>query len=163
MKFRESFRPFAPAVLRESLTKWFELDVDSPYMLFVADVARAHRIDSPEANADLPWLDRLKTARSDIPAATHVDGSARIQTVHTETNPRFHALISAFAKRTGCPVLVNTSFNVRGEPIVCTPEDAFRCFMGTRIDSLAIGNCFLRKDEQDETLARRYHQEIEPD
>ena len=163
VKFRESFRPFAPAVLRESLTKWFELDVDSPYMLFVADVARAHRIDSPEANADLPWLDRLKTARSDIPAATHVDGSARIQTVHTETNPRFHALISAFAKRTGCPVLVNTSFNVRGEPIVCTPEDAFRCFMGTRIDSLAIGNCFLRKDEQDETLARRYHQEIEPD
>jgi len=163
VKFRESFRPFAPAVLREPLTKWFELDVDSPYMLFVADVARAHRIDSPEANADLPWLDRLKTARSDIPAATHVDGSARIQTVHTETNPRFHALISAFAKRTGCPVLVNTSFNVRGEPIVCTPEDAFRCFMGTRIDSLAIGNCFLRKDEQDETLARRYHQEIEPD
>jgi carbamoyltransferase len=163
VKFRESFRPFAPAVLRESLTEWFELDVDSPYMLFVADVARAHRIGSPDADSGARWLDRLKIPRSDIPAATHVDGSARIQTVHDQTNPRFHALISAFAKRTGCPVLVNTSFNVRGEPIVCTPEDAFRCFMGTRIDSLAIGNCFLRKDEQDETLARRYHQEIEPD
>jgi carbamoyltransferase len=163
VKFRESFRPFAPAVLRESLSQWFELDVDSPYMLLVAEVARAHRIDSPEVNADVGWLDRLRIHRSDIPAATHVDGSARIQTVHAGTNPRFHALISAFANRTSCPVLVNTSFNVRGEPIVCTPEDAFRCFMGTRIDSLAIGNCFLRKDEQDETLARRYHQEIEPD
>jgi len=163
VKFRESFRPFAPAVLRESLTEWFELDVDSPYMLLVADVARAHRIDSPGVNVDTPWLDRLKVPRSDIPAATHVDGSARIQTVHPNTNPRFHALISAFAKRTNCPVIVNTSFNVRGEPIVCTPDDAFRCFMGTNIDSLAIGNCFLRKNEQDETLARRYHQEIEPD
>jgi len=163
VKFRESFRPFAPAVLRESLTEWFELDVDSPYMLFVADVASAHRIGSPDSNIGARWLDRLKIPRSDIPAATHVDGSARIQTVHTETNPRFHALISAFAKRTSCPVLVNTSFNVRGEPIVCTPEDAFRCFMGTRIDSLAIGNCFLRKDEQDEKLARRYDQEVEPD
>jgi carbamoyltransferase len=163
VKFRESFRPFAPAVLRESLTEWFELDVDSPYMLLVAEVARAHRIDSPVAEADLQWLDRLKLPRSDIPAATHVDGSARIQTVHTQTNARFHALISGFAKRTGCPVLVNTSFNVRGEPIVCTPEDAFRCFMGTGIDSLAIGNCFLRKDEQDEKLARSYAQEIEAD
>jgi carbamoyltransferase len=163
VKFRESFRPFAPAILRESLAEWFELDVDSPYMLLVADVARAHRIESPSSNVNLPWLERLKIARSDIPAATHVDGSARIQTVHTQTNPRFHALISAFAKRTNCPVLVNTSFNVRGEPIVCTPEDAFRCFMGTKIDSLTIGNCFLRKSEQDETLARRYHQEIEPD
>jgi carbamoyltransferase len=163
VKFRESFRPFAPAVLRESLTEWFELDVDSPYMLFVADVALAHRIDFAGANVDLPWLDRLKIPRSDIPAATHVDGSARIQTVHKQTNPRFHALISAFAKRTNCPVLVNTSFNVRGEPIVCTPEDALRCFMGTTMDSLAIGNCFLRRNEQDETFARRYHQDIEPD
>ena len=163
VKFRESFRPFAPAILRESLSEWFDLDVDSPYMLLVADVARAHRTESPEGNANLPWLDRLKIPRSDIPAATHVDGSARIQTVHAQTNPRFHALISAFANRTNCPVLVNTSFNVRGEPIVCTPEDAFRCFMGTRIDSLAIGNCFLPRNEQDETLARRYHQDIEPD
>ncbi|HEV2017036.1 MAG TPA: carbamoyltransferase [Gemmatimonadaceae bacterium] len=163
VKFRESFRPFAPAVLRESSSEWFEMDADSPYMLFVADVATAHRTDSTEAKGDLGWLDRLRIPRSDIPAATHVDGSARIQTVHAQTNARFHALISAFAKRTNCPVLVNTSFNVRGEPIVCTPEDAFRCFMGTRIDSLAIGNCFLRKDEQDEKLARRYDQEIEPD
>jgi carbamoyltransferase len=163
VKFRESFRPFAPAVLRESLAEWFELDVDSPYMLFVANIARTHRTDSARANVNLPWLDRLKIPRSDIPAATHVDGSARIQTVHAQTNARFHALISAFAKHTGCPVLVNTSFNVRGEPIVCTPEDAFRCFIGTRIDSLAIGNCFLRKTEQDENLAHRYHQETEPD
>ena len=163
VKFRESFRPFAPAVLRESSSEWFEMDVDSPYMLFVAHVATAHRTDSTEANGNLGWLDRLRIPRSDIPAATHVDGSARIQTVHAQTNARFHALISAFAKRTGCPVLVNTSFNVRGEPIVCTPEDAFRCFMGTRIDSLAIGNCFLRKEEQDEKLARGYDAEIEPD
>ncbi|HEY3113660.1 MAG TPA: carbamoyltransferase [Gemmatimonadaceae bacterium] len=163
VKFRESFRPFAPAILRESLSDWFELEVDSPYMLFVADVARVHRIDSPEESGDLKWVERLRILRSDIPAATHVDGSARIQTVHKQTNPRFHQLISAFAERTGCPVLVNTSFNVRGEPIVCTPEDAFRCFMGTRIDALAIGNCFLRKGEQDETLARRYDQGIDPD
>ena len=163
VKFRESFRPFAPAVLRESSSEWFEMDVDSPYMLFVAHVATAHRTDSTEANGNLGWLDRLRIPRSDIPAATHVDGSARIQTVHAQTNARFHALISAFAKRTSCPVLVNTSFNVRGEPIVCTPEDAFRCFMGTRIDSLAIGNCFLRKEEQDEKLARGYDAEIEPD
>jgi carbamoyltransferase len=163
VKFRESFRPFAPAVLRESLTEWFDLAVDSPYMLFVADVARAHRIDSPQANADLQWLDRLRIPRSDIPAATHVDGSARIQTVYKQTNPRFHMLISAFAKRTGCPVLVNTSFNVRGEPIVCTPDDAFRCFMGTRLDSLAIGNCFLRKADQDDSLGRQYEQKFDAD
>jgi carbamoyltransferase len=163
VKFRESFRPFAPAVLRELLTEWFELDTDSPYMLFVADVARAHRIDSPQANVHLQWLDRLRIPRSDIPAATHVDGSARIQTVYKQTNPRFHMLISAFAKRTGCPVLVNTSFNVRGEPIVCTPDDAFRCFMGTGLDSLAIGNCFLRKADQDDSLGRQYEQKFEAD
>ena len=163
VKFRESFRPFAPAVLRESLAEWFDLRVDSPYMLFVADVAESHRIASGEEKMGMPWSDRVRIPRSDIPAATHVDGSARIQTVHRETNARFHALISAFAKRTGCPLLVNTSFNVRGEPIVCAPEDAFRCFMGTRIDALAIGNCFLRKEEQDDKLARRYHREIEPD
>jgi carbamoyltransferase len=163
VKFRESFRPFAPAVLRESLTEWFELDTDSPYMLFVAGVARAHRIHSPQANVDLQWLDRLRIPRSDIPAATHVDGSARIQTVYKHTNPRFHMLISAFGKRTGCPVLVNTSFNVRGEPIVCTPDDAFRCFMGTRLDCLAIGNCFLRKADQDDSLGRQYEQKFEAD
>jgi carbamoyltransferase len=154
VKFRESFRPFAPAVLRESLAEWFELDVDSPYMLLVADVAARHR--APPSVDKARGFDRLRIPRSDIPAATHVDGSARIQTVHRDTNPRFHNLISVFAQRTGCPVLVNTSFNVRGEPIVCTPEDAFRCFMGTRLDSLAIGNCFLRKEDQDESLARQY-------
>src|SRR6266480_318058 len=163
VKFRESFRPFAPAILRESLGDWFELEIDSPYMLFVADVARAHRIHSPEARGDLKWGDRLRILRSDIPAATHVDGSARIQTVHAQTNLRFHQLISAFAERTGCPVLVNTSFNVRGEPIVCTPEDAFRCFMGTELDALAAGNCYLRKEGQDPALKRNYETAFEPD
>ncbi|HEX9249292.1 MAG TPA: carbamoyltransferase [Gemmatimonadaceae bacterium] len=163
IKFRESFRPFAPAVLRESLTDWFDLDVDSPYMLFVADVAARHRIHAPAAVENAPGLERLKIPRSDIPAATHVDGSARVQTVHRETNPRFHDLLSAFAARTGCPVLVNTSFNVRGEPIVCTPDDAFRCFMGTRLDSLAVGNCFLRKADQDDSLRRQYEQQFEAD
>jgi carbamoyltransferase len=163
IKFRESFRPFAPAVLRESLTDWFDLDVDSPYMLFVADVTKRHRIHAPIAVESASGLERLKIPRSDIPAATHIDGSARIQTVHRETNPRFHNLLSAFAARTGCPVLVNTSFNVRGEPIVCTPDDAFRCFMGTGLDSLAIGNCFLRKADQDHSLSRQYEQKFDAD
>ncbi|HMI43779.1 MAG TPA: carbamoyltransferase [Gemmatimonadaceae bacterium] len=163
IKFRESFRPFAPAVLRESLTDWFDLDVDSPYMLFVADVAARHRIHAPAAVENASGLERLKIPRSDIPAATHVDGSARIQTVHRETNPLFHDLLSAFAAKTGYPVLVNTSFNVRGEPIVCTPDDAFRCFMGTGLDSLAIGNCFLRKADQDDSLGRQYEQKFEAD
>jgi len=163
VKFRESFRPFAPAVLRESLADWFDLDVNSPYMLIVADVAASHRVDPPTAMKKLSGFERLEMPRSDIPAATHVDGSARIQTVHRETNPRFHDLLSAFAARTGCPVLVNTSFNVRGEPIVCTPDDAFRCFMGTRLDSLAIGNCFLRKSDQAEALARSYEQSFPAD
>jgi len=163
IKFRESFRPFAPAVLRESLTDWFDLDVDSPYMLFVADVAARHRIHAPAAVENASGLERLKIPRSDIPAATHVDGSARIQTVHRETNPLFHDLLSAFAAQTGYPVLVNTSFNVRGEPIVCTPDDAFRCFMGTGLDSLAIGNCFLRKADQDDSLGRQYEQKFEAD
>jgi carbamoyltransferase len=162
IKFRESFRPFAPAVLRESLTDWFDLNVDSPYMLFVADVAAPHRIHAQGA-ADERGFGRLGVPRSDIPAATHVDGTARIQTVHRETNPRFHQLLSAFAARTGCPVLINTSFNVRGEPIVCTPDDAFRCFMGTELDSLAIGNCFLRKADQDHSLSRRYERKFEAD
>ena len=152
-----------PAVLRESLADWFDLDVDSPYMLLVANVTARHRMDPPTAMEKLSWFERLKMPRSDIPAATHIDGSARIQTVHRETNPRFHDLLSAFAARTGCPVLVNTSFNVRGEPIVCTPEDAFRCFMGTRLDSLAIGNCFLLKGDQEESLARQYEQSFPPD
>jgi len=161
IKQRESFRPFAPAVLREDLSDWFDLDVDSPYMLLVADVALAHRRDVEDRA--LFGIDKLNAPRSDIPAVTHVDYSARIQTVHRETNPRFHALLSEFKRVTGCPVLVNTSFNVRGEPIVCTPEDAFRCFMGTEIEVLAIGNCYLRKDEQDPALRQNYESKFQPD
>jgi carbamoyltransferase len=154
IKYRESFRPFAPAVLRERLADWFELDEDSPYMLLVADVAaRRRRAMTPEEQ-QLFGLDKLNVPRSEIPAVTHVDDSARVQTVHAETNPRFHALLRAFEARTGCPVLVNTSFNVRGEPIVCTPEDAFRCFMGCELDVLAVGNLYLVKSEQDQSLKR---------
>jgi len=163
VKYRESFRPFAPAVLREDVSDWFELDCDSPYMLLVADVVERRRLPmSPEQKA-LFGIEKLNVPRSDIPAVTHVDYSARIQTVHRESNPRYHALISAFKQRTGCPVIVNTSFNVRGEPIVCTPEDAFRCFMGTEIEALAIGNCFLRKEAQDPALAQNYKTSFEPD
>jgi carbamoyltransferase len=145
IKFRESFRPFAPAVLREALSEWFELDTDSPYMLLVADVAERHRI--PHASP-AQGLDKLRQPQSTIPAVTHVDGSARIQTVSIEDNPRFHALLSAFHGRTGCPVLINTSFNVRGEPIVCTPTEAYRCFMRTELDALVMGNLVLHKEEQ---------------
>jgi len=156
VKYRESFRPFAPAVLREDVAGWFEMDGDSPYMLLVADVRDEHRVPMPADAAELSGIDRLNVPRSNIPAVTHVDHSARIQTVHRETNPRFHALLSEFKALTGCPVLVNTSFNVRGEPIVCTPAEAFRCFMGTQIESLAIGNCYLRKASQDASLERGY-------
>jgi carbamoyltransferase len=156
VKFRESFRPFAPSVLREDVADWFELETNSPYMLLVADVVERRRLAmSPEQRA-LFGIDKLNVARSEIPAVTHVDNSARIQTVHADTNPRYHALLTAFKRRTGCPVLVNTSFNIRGEPIVCTPEDAFRCFMGTEIDVLVAGNCFLRKADQSPTLAHDY-------
>ena len=147
VKYRESFRPFAPSVLREDVAEWFELDADSPYMLLVADVRDEHRRKMTAEEQALFGIDKLNVPRSDIPAVTHVDYSARIQTVHRETNPRYHALISRFKQLTGCPVLVNTSFNVRGEPIVCTPEDAFRCFMGTEIEVLAVGNCYLKKEE----------------
>ena len=133
VKFRESFRPFAPAVTREAVSDWFDLDTDSPYMLLVANVRKDRCISMPEDAKNLFGIEKLNIPRSDIPAVTHVDYSARIQTVSTETNPRFHALLTAFERRTGCPVLVNTSFNVRGEPIVCLPEDAYRCFMGTEI------------------------------
>ena len=163
VKYRESFRPFAPAVLREDVAEWFDLDGDSPYMLLVADVARRHRrAMRPEEDA-LFGIDKLNVPRSHIPAVTHVDYSARLQTVHRETNPLFHALLAAFKARTGCPVLVNTSFNVRGEPIVCTPEDAFRCFMGTEIEALAIGNCLLRRDAQSAALRRSYKDAFELD
>jgi carbamoyltransferase len=148
VKYRESFRPFAPSVLREHVAEWFELDVDSPYMLLVADVVASRRRELSESEKRLLGIEKLQVPRSDIPAVTHVDYSARIQTVHEETNPRYHRLISKFHELTGCPMVVNTSFNVRGEPIVCTPEDAFRCFMGTEIELLAIGNCLLRKERQ---------------
>ncbi len=156
VKYRESFRPFAPSVLREDVADWFDMDGDSPYMLLVADVDKSRlRRMSDEENA-LFGIDKLNVARSDIPAVTHVDYSARIQTVHRQTNPRYHALISKFKELTGCPVIINTSFNVRGEPIVCTPEDAFRCFMGTGIEVLVIGNCLLKKEDQNPALIKDY-------
>jgi carbamoyltransferase len=163
VKYRESFRPFAPAVLREDVADWFELDGDSPYMLLVADVVARRRRQMSEAEQKLFGIEKLNVPRSDIPAVTHVDYSARIQTVHAATNPRYHALISAFKQQTGCPVIVNTSFNVRGEPIVGTPEDAFRCFMGTEIEALAVGNCFLKKEDQDPALKLNYETAFELD
>jgi carbamoyltransferase len=156
VKYRESFRPFAPAVLREDVAEWFDLDTDSPYMLLVAAVKESHQRSMKEPERALFGIDKLNVPHSDIPAVTHIDYSARIQTVHRETNPRFHALISRFKAITGCPVVVNTSFNVRGEPIVCAPEDAFRCFMGTEIEMLAVGNCILRKDDQNPALKQDY-------
>ena len=148
IKFRESFRPFAPSVLREQVAEWFELDVDSPYMLLVAPVRRERRIAMTEAQQRLFGVEKLNVPRSEIPAVTHVDHSARIQTVHRETNPLYHALLGRFEALTGCPVLVNTSFNVRGEPIVCTPKDAYLCFMRTEMDALALGSCVLEKGRQ---------------
>ena len=163
IKYRESFRPFAPSVLRERVSDWFELDCDSPYMLLVADVVRSRRREMTREEKQLFGIDKLNVPRSEIPAVTHVDYSARVQTVHEDTNPRYYALLSAFERKTGCPVLVNTSFNVRGEPIVCTPEDAFRCFMGSELDALAAGNCYLRKEGQDPALKRNYETAFEPD
>ena len=163
IKFRESFRPFAPSVRYEDVAEWFELEEASPYMLLVADVAEKRRLAMTEAQKALFGIDKLNVPRSEIPAVTHVDYSARVQTVHRETNPRFHKLLSQFRARTGCPVLVNTSFNVRGEPIVCTPEDAFRCFMGTELDVLAIGNCLLEKEQQLPTLKLDYSNAFDPD
>ena len=156
VKYRESFRPFAPSVLREDVNNWFELDNDSPYMLIVADVREDIRRTMTEEEKELFGIEKLNVKRSEIPAVTHVDYSARVQTVHADTNPRYHALISKFKALTGCPVVVNTSFNVRGEPIVCTPSDAFRCFMGTELDVLVIGNFFLQKQAQDPALAENY-------
>lgn len=156
VKYRESFRPFAPSVLREDVADWFELDGDSPYMLLVANVQEALCREMSEEESGLFGIDKLNVQRSTIPAVTHVDYSARIQTVHVESNPRYHALISKFKDLTGCPVVVNTSFNVRGEPIVNTPEDAFRCFMGTDLDALAVGDFYLEKADQDPALAENY-------
>ena len=163
IKYRESFRPFAPAVLAEEAAAWFELDCESPYMLLVADVRPERRLRLDGSDRSLFGIDKLKVARSQIPAVTHVDFSARVQTVHQETAPRFHALLARFKDLTGCPVLINTSFNIRGEPIVATPEDAFRCFMGTDLDMLAVGDCILLKERQDPTLKRDYRSEVKPD
>lgn len=162
VKYRESFRPFAPSVLREKVSEWFELDTDSPYMLLVANVVERRRKAMTEAQRELFGIEKLNVPRSDIPAVTHVDFSARIQTVHRDTNPAYHALISAFERLSGCPVIVNTSFNVRGEPIVCTPAEAFRCFMGTEIEVLAVGNCFMRKEDQT-ALRQNYETAFERD
>jgi carbamoyltransferase len=163
IKYRESFRPFAPSVLREDLSDYFDLSVDSPYMLLVADVMPNLRIPMNDGDEKLFGIDKLNVVRSSIPAVTHVDYSARIQTVRSDTNARYHALLTKFKARTGCAVLVNTSFNVRGEPIVCTPEDAFRCFMGTEMETLVIGNCFLIKGDQDASLRQNYENEFELD
>jgi carbamoyltransferase len=163
IKFRESFRPFAPAVLREHVHEWFDLDGESPYMLLVADVRSSRRLATPDAAKDLWGIEKLHVPRSMIPAVTHVDYSARIQTVRRDTNPVYYDIIHAFYRLTACPVIVNTSFNVRGEPIVCTPEDAFRCFMGTELDMLAIGNCILRKHEQLPALRLDYKNAFAPD
>lgn len=163
VKYRESFRPFAPSVLREDVQDWFDIDVDSPYMLMVADVAQSRQSPMTAEQQKLFGIDKLNIPRSSIPAITHVDYSARIQTVHADTNPRYHRLISRFKELTGCPVLVNTSFNVRGEPIVCTPEDAFHCLMGTGIEFLAVGNCVMRKEDQNPALLRDYRNAYELD
>jgi carbamoyltransferase len=150
IKYRESFRPFAPSVLDEDVSRYFEHDRPSPYMLIVAPVHPSIRLPMTEGQQQLFGIERLHVPRSELPAITHVDYSARIQTVHSDTNPRYHGLLKAFGKKTGCPVLVNTSFNVRGEPIVCTPEDAYRCFMRTEMDYLVIDNLLLAKPDQPE-------------
>ncbi len=163
VKYRESFRPFAPSVLREDVDKWFKINVDSPYMLLVAEVLENKKIEMTAEEKKLFGIDKLNIKRSDIPAVTHVDYSARIQTVHSETNPKYYSLIKKFKDITNCPVLINTSFNVRGEPIVNTPSDAFNCFMGTEMDKLVIGNCFLDKKKQNKNLEKDYKNQFELD
>ena len=163
VKYRESFRPFAPSVLREDVTEWFYMDGNSPYMLLVDGIQHEKRRPINSAEAKLFGIEKLNIKRSEIPAVTHVDYSARIQTVHKETNPKYHALISLFKEKTGCGVLVNSSFNVRGEPIVCTPGDAFKCFMGTDIEMLVIGNCILWKEQQEESLTENYKERCKLD
>jgi carbamoyltransferase len=163
VKYRESFRPFAPAVLREDVSEWFEHSADSPYMLIVADVREDKRRQMTAEEQALFGIDKLNVSRSEIPAVTHIDYSARIQTVHSDTNPLFHKLLGRFKALTGCPILVNTSFNVRGEPIVCTPEEAFRCFMGNELDVLVVGNCVLQKAEQDPALKIDYSASLDAD
>jgi carbamoyltransferase len=163
IKFRESFRPFAPAVLREHVHEYFEMreGQDSPYMLLVAPVRKDKLVATPENG--VKGIDKLKQIRSVVPAITHVDNSARVQTIDPERHPRFHRIVSAFKRKTGCPVVINTSFNVRGEPIACTPEDAFRCLMGTEIEMLVIGNCILQKEWQNSNLVLNYRDAFDPD
>jgi carbamoyltransferase len=156
VKYRESFRPFAPSVLIEDLSEWFDLNVESPYMLLVANVREERCLAMTERQKQLFGIDKLNVPRSEIPAVTHIDYSARVQTVSRQTNPLYHALISRFRELTACPVLINTSFNVRGEPIVCTASDAFRCFMGSEIETLIVGNCFLQKEDQNPGLKLDY-------
>ena len=163
VKYRESFRPFAPSILKEDLTNWFDINVNSPYMLMVANINKSKIIEMTEEQKKLFGIDKLNVKRSEIPAVTHVDYSARIQTIHKETNEKYFKLIKKFKEKTGCPIVVNTSFNVRGEPIVNTPIDAFNCFMGTELDKLVIGNCYLDKKEQDPSLKKDYTKEFELD
>ena len=163
VKYRESFRPFAPSVLIEDVSEWFEHETDSRYMLFVADIRNDKRRAMTEEEEALFGIDKLNVPRSSVPAVTHVDYSARIQTVHADTNPKYHAVITKFKEKTGCPLVVNTSFNVRGEPIICSPTDAFKCFMGTEMDVLAVGNYVLYKEQQDEALKENYEERYELD
>jgi carbamoyltransferase len=163
VKYRESFRPFAPSVLNEDVSEWFDHSTESPYMLLVADVREDKRRKMTSDEEALFGIDKLNVPRSSVPAITHVDYSARIQTVHADTNPRYHAVISKFKEKTNCPIVVNTSFNVRGEPIVCTPKDAFKCFMGTEMDALAVGNFLLLKEDQDPSLKENYEERYELD
>ena len=163
VKYRESFRPFAPSVLRADVSQWFEHETDSPYMLLVADVKKDKRLSMTDEEKTLFGISKLNVPRSSVPAITHVDYSARIQTVHADTNPRYHAVISKFKEKTGCPLVVNTSFNIRGEPIICTPTDAFKCFMGTEMDVLAVGNYVLYKNQQNNSLKENYKERYELD
>ena len=163
VKYRESFRPFAPSILSEDIKKWFELDTISPYMLLVANIKKDKRLSMTEKEKKLFGIEKLNIPRSSVPAITHVDYSARVQTVHADTNARFHSVISKFKQITGCPIVVNTSFNVRGEPIICTPTDAFKCFMGTDLDVLVVGNYLLIKEEQNKNLLENYKDRYELD
>ena len=163
IKYRESFRPFAPSILREDLNSWFDLECDSPYMLLVAEVKKNIQIEESQSNKKLFGIERLNLKRSLIPAVTHVDYSARIQTVHKDTNPKYYRLIEKFKEITQCPILVNTSFNIRGEPIVCSIVDAFNCFMGTELDILVCENFLLYKDKQNSKLISNYKDKVELD
>ena len=163
VKYRESFRPFAPSILKEDLAEWFDIGIDSPYMLMVSNINKDKIIEMTENQKKLFGIEKLNIKRSEIPAVTHVDYSARIQTVHKETNEKYFNLIKKFKEKTNCPVVVNTSFNVRGEPIVNTPLDAFNCFMGTELDKLVIGDCYLDKNNQDPSLKKDYTKEFELD